>query len=107
MMTRDDFAGLSQTTFAVQAEDGRRADLVLEEVSELKQVQNSEHYSLLFRGPHEVPLAQGLHQFSRDGAEQMEIFIVPVGCDANGYLYESVFNYLRAAENSSGNACGN
>ena len=99
MLTRDDFVGLLQTKFDAQAADGGRAELVLEEVSELKQLKGSEHFSLLFRGPLSAQLAQGIHQFSREGAENMELFIVPVGVDANGYLYESVFNWIRQAEN--------
>jgi hypothetical protein len=101
MLTRDHFAELLNGKFDFLAEDGRKAELVLEEVSELKQSRYSEHFSLLFRGPLETPLGQGIHQLSREGAENMEMFIVPVGRDDKGYLYESIFNWLVPAENVS------
>lgn len=104
MLTRDEFAKLLNTKFDVEAADGRQAGLVLEEVSELKQLKGSEHFSLLFRGPHEVPFAQGICQFNLEGSENMELFIVPVAREEKGYLYESVFNMLRDAENSTANA---
>ena len=101
MLTRDEFAGLSQSTFAVQAEDGRQSSLVLEEVSELKQLRTSEHFSLSFRGPNEACLAQGVYRFSHHTAGEMELFIVPIGGDATGFLYEAIFNRLRSAEAST------
>lgn len=101
MLTRDEFAGLLQSTFAVQAEDGPQSSLVLEEVSELKQLRTSEHFSLSFRGPNESFLAQGAYRFSHHTAGEMELFIVPIGRDERGFLYEAVFNRLRSAEAST------
>ena len=103
MLTRDDFAGLLETKFDVQAADGHQAELVLEEVSELKQLKGSEHFSLLFRGPLDAQLAQGIHNFTQAGSEPMELFIVPIGVDEKGFLYESIFNLMRDAESSTTN----
>ena len=48
-------------------------------------------FSLLFRGSESSPLSQGTLRLSREGFGELEIFLVPVGKDAQGFLYEAVF----------------
>jgi hypothetical protein len=48
-------------------------------------------FRLEWRGPAEPVLAQAIYRFRRD--EQLfDMFIVPVGRDSGGTLYEAVFN---------------
>ncbi|MFO1399231.1 MAG: hypothetical protein U1F48_19435 [Burkholderiales bacterium] len=49
-------------------------------------------FVLLFRGPLERPLPQGLRMFTHAQLGTIELHIVPVGPGATGLLYEAVFN---------------
>ncbi|MBE7559189.1 hypothetical protein HS125_09695 [bacterium] len=49
-------------------------------------------FSLIFRGPLEHPLPQKTHPFSHPALGAFDLFIVPVGRDEAGFLYEAVFN---------------
>ncbi|GEM_PF-437476 len=50
-------------------------------------------FSLLFLGPAEEFLGQGIQQLSHPELGTREIFLVPIGRDADGaYRYQAVFN---------------
>ncbi|UZK69005.1 hypothetical protein OKW76_13380 [Sphingomonas sp. S1-29] len=49
-------------------------------------------FALLFRSNHLPMLAQGLYRLANPTAGTLDIFLVPVGRDAAGTLYEAVFN---------------
>jgi len=53
---------------------------------------NRNPFSLFFRGPLTVYLDQKIYQIKHDAfPEPLGIFLVPVGKDTRGYLYEAVF----------------
>ena len=54
-----------------------------------------ERFSIVFRGPREKPLQQGMYQLQHDQLGALELFLVPVGRDHEGLYYEAVFNRLR------------
>jgi hypothetical protein len=49
-------------------------------------------FSLYFVGPEAQPLAQSTYSFIHPAVGRAEIFIVPVGRETAGLLYEAVFN---------------
>jgi hypothetical protein len=49
-------------------------------------------FNLHFRGPREPRLAQGMVALSHPDFALFELFLVPVGVDAEGAIYEAVFN---------------
>lgn len=49
-------------------------------------------FALLFRGPKERPLNQGMFEFRHPEFGGMTLFLVPIGPDAEGLCYEVVFN---------------
>ena len=51
-----------------------------------------EPFSLMFRGPAATFLPQRTYILKNQVTEPVEIFLVPVGRDADGFLYEAVFN---------------
>jgi len=51
-------------------------------------------FTLLFRGPARPVLAQQIYSFEHDRLGRFDLFIVPVGQDAQGLAYEAVFNRL-------------
>src|SRR3982751_1274627 len=94
MLSHENFLGLLNSTFTVPGPEGTTVELNLEEVSELKSFPRQETFSVVFRGPREVFLMQATHKFHHDSIGDFDIFIVPIGPDANGFRYESVFNRL-------------
>lgn len=49
-------------------------------------------FSLFFRGPRELYVPQQIVPLEHVALGKLEIFLVPVGLDAEGYRYEAVFN---------------
>ena len=102
------FAPLVGSTFHIQFTDGV-IDLRLEEVTPLPAprylTSNGEvpvpesvlarrsPFTLSFRGPRNVQLPQRVYRMTQETfAEPLDVFIVPVGADAEGYQYQAVFN---------------
>ncbi len=48
-------------------------------------------FSLVFRGPPDPVLPQRIYRFEHHDLGAFEIFVVPVGRDADGVRYEAVF----------------
>ncbi len=48
-------------------------------------------FSLLFRGPIELLLTQGIHDLQHPAQPLLGVFLVPIGPDEDGPLYEAVF----------------
>lgn len=55
-----------------------------------------ESFALLFRGPRAQRLPQAIYRLSHAGLGEHELFLVPVRQDAEGLVYEAVFNLLSA-----------
>jgi hypothetical protein len=51
-----------------------------------------ESFSLIFRGPLNMPLRQRTYQITHYALGKLEIFLVPVGRDGGACYYEAVFN---------------
>lgn len=49
-------------------------------------------FSLFLRGPRDVALSQGVLQLEHPVHGVLEVFITPIGRDADGLRYEAVFN---------------
>ena len=52
----------------------------------------SEPFSALFRGALRPILPQGIYRVEYEAMGTLEIFLVPIGPDAQGMRYEAVFN---------------
>jgi hypothetical protein len=53
-----------------------------------------ECFALVFRGPHNRPLAQGTYRFVHDRMGSFPLFIVPGTSGPHGLRYEALFNHL-------------
>lgn len=49
-------------------------------------------FSLVFRGPLDCHLPQGIHTVLHDTLGKLELFLVPIGPDREGMRFETVFN---------------
>jgi len=56
--------------------------------------ENLETFSLFFHGPMEFCLPQGIHKLLHNDLGEIDLFLVPVGKDKDGYQYEAVFNRM-------------
>jgi len=52
-------------------------------------------FSILFRAPLDQPLEQNTYNFFHKKIGTFPLFIVPIGLDEKGRLYEAVFNRLK------------
>jgi hypothetical protein len=48
-------------------------------------------FSLLFRGPAAPVLPQGGYQLEHQALGRLELFLVPIGADADAVTYEAIF----------------
>ena len=94
-LTHETFSRYANTKFRVQVEAAEPVELELAEVSELMLSPGQEQFNVIFRGPNEVFLEQGLRNFEHDQMGQFEIFLVPISQDQQGSCYEAVFNRVR------------
>jgi hypothetical protein len=102
------FTPLIGSTFRIQFTDGV-IDLRLEEVTPLpspryltpsgevpvpETIQARRNpFTISFRGPRNIQLPQRVYRMTQETfAEPLDIFIVPVGVDAEGYRYQAVFS---------------
>ena len=51
-----------------------------------------QQFSVLFRGPMEPILPQGIYTLSNGELGEIQLFLVAIGPDARGFLYEAVFS---------------
>jgi hypothetical protein len=51
-----------------------------------------EAFSLIFDGPAQPNLGQGMLRLNNEAAGEFDIFLVPVGANAGAIQYEAVFN---------------
>ena len=101
MLNQSDYAENLNTMFRV-AEPGEPSEIQLTTVNELKINGEQESFSLIFHGGKDRFLPQGLYDLEHDSLGNSGIFLVPVGEQENGYLYEAVFNRMKREERSFG-----
>jgi hypothetical protein len=80
-------------TFAVGGQGDATVELLLVEAEEKDGPAGAPRapFSLLFHGPAEPGLAQGTYRFEHPDVGVIEIFIVPLGRDEHGSVYEALF----------------
>ncbi len=95
-LTQEDFAKHLNQCFRLRSEAG---DLQLELIEATAIRTNGEPpdgkrapFSVVFRGPKEVPLAQMIYDIEHQDMGSLPLFMVPIGPDDQGMLYEVVFN---------------
>jgi hypothetical protein len=88
------FSKQLHTTYALEHPEWGEIALELVSVSDLRETPQQRMYSLLFRGPLEMPFQQGSFPLAHEAMGQATLFLVPVAREADGFRYEAVFNQL-------------
>ena len=96
VVTHEDFEPCLNGTFTVKVEDIDEQQLELIEIKPLGErdpdAKIRQPFSLLFRGPSEPMLSQQMYQLENPACGELLLFLVPVGPDEKGMLYDTVFN---------------
>jgi len=83
------------STFGLAVPDSESVGLQLVEVTERNAPPGTEQFSVLFRGPQNGTISQGIHTLRHEQLGELQLFLVPLGPDAMGMRYEAVFNRMR------------
>ena len=90
----DSFKPYTDSEFQVLDDPSVPFDIKLVEVSDRGSSLRQEVFALLFNGPAAHFMKQGIHRLSHSGLGELQLFLVPVGQDEQGFQYEAVFNRL-------------
>lgn len=94
-VTHETFAACVNERFHLAVRAGNALELQLVSVETRGSAGSPGHvrqaFALLFRGPKANVLVQGIHALNHEELGAMELFLVPVGPDDEGMLYEAVF----------------
>ncbi|HZT57421.1 MAG TPA: hypothetical protein VFA21_02230 [Pyrinomonadaceae bacterium] len=97
--TQAEFSEHLNTKFRVLAEAPRPVELELVEVkgwtTRPEEEQGMERFSLVFRGPSDIFVPQQTYRLAHDRMGEMDIFLVPVARESDGFRYEAVFNFRK------------
>ena len=97
-LTHDHFAPLVGDAFAVTASPDEVVAMVLAEATVSSEPggrgpegQERMQFSLVFRGPSAPLLPQRTYVVTHEAVGEQELFLVPLGRDADGVRYEAAF----------------
>jgi hypothetical protein len=94
ILTKEAFTENLNTNFRIPLESSSVAEMELIEVVETTATPRQQQFSLFFRGPLEYLLPQGTYHMEHEKMGAIDLFIVPVGREQDGFRYEAVFNYV-------------
>lgn len=87
------FSGLLGDTFKVHPDTREPLDFELISATELgERPGRGRPFSIVFRGSGDVLLPQRIYRMEHAEMGSFEVFLVPIGPDEKGLLYEAVFN---------------
>lgn len=86
------------TDFEVLSDGKTLLVLSFEEINVQINTREHQNFSLIFRGPLQPFLMQGMQLLNHPKFGTSEIFLVPIGKDQIGYFYEAVFNRIQPIE---------
>jgi hypothetical protein len=97
-LTYDSFAALVGSKFTLRTANGADVPLTLAEANDTgipggagPDGRTRTQFSLVFRGPGDIPFEQGTYELSGDELAAQPIFLVPIRADSDGRYYEAVF----------------
>ena len=93
-MMREDFEAHLNTTFRLLRGEAEPLELELVDIAGGGgSFPNSYSFSLLFRGGSHFVLSQHIFTLEHPALGTLDLFLVPVGREPDGYRYEAVFSY--------------
>lgn len=92
------FAQQQHTPFRVILTPSQSLELQLAEAADLGSTPRQEQFSLVFHGPADLFLQQGIYHMEHAELGALDLFLVPIGRQAAGFAYQAIFNRLVKAE---------
>ena len=92
--TKESFQQSMHSCFEIDVPGQGRQNLELVELTDYPSSAAVVAFSAIFRGPRELPFGQGSYAIFHPGMGQADLFLVPIGREADGMRYEAVFNRL-------------
>lgn len=92
VLTIDMFEGELNTKFRMHYGDSQSAELQLISVNDVGSSERQKQFSLVFLAPYEAPISQAIYRVDHDKLGNLDLFLVPIGRDADGVRYEAIFN---------------
>ena len=86
------FAENISTKFLLRTDDGNAVELELTKIREIESEPGHEQFALIFSGPGTIYVPQRTYQLEHERMGAITLFLVPIGKDENGFIYEAVFN---------------
>ncbi len=86
------FAENLNTKFLLRTDDGNVLELELTSIREVKSEPHQEQFALVFSGPGSIYLPQRIYQLEHERMGELALFLVPIGKDEKGFIYEAAFN---------------
>ncbi len=93
-LRKEAFAECVNEVFRVARPGSADFQIRLTEVTEQFHTPRQEAFSVVFHGPADSLLQQGVYHLSNERLGDLELFLVPIAQDQDGYQYEAVFNRL-------------
>lgn len=97
--TEANFAKHLNTNFRIELESSQAVEIkliaVTPRVVEAHEQAGMERFSVTFAGPADLFLQQQIYRVTHPEMGELEIFLVPIGKEADGFRYEAVYNYYR------------
>ena len=90
--TKEEFAEHLNTKFHIPLQPSGAVELELMEVVSTLSTPRQEQFSIFFRGPANIYLPQRTYHMKHDAMGELDLFIVPIGRESDGFRYEAVFN---------------
>jgi hypothetical protein len=98
-LSANDFTKYLNDTFYLSSDSEEPIEAELIEVTEIETNEVStgsnnkrNSFSIVFSGPPQPVLPQGIHALQHTEMGPLSLFIVPIGSDKKGMRYEAVFN---------------
>ncbi|MDT4952494.1 MAG: hypothetical protein QOJ02_632 [Acidobacteriota bacterium] len=91
-LTKEMFSENLNTKFRVQQQSSDPLELELTQLTEGITTSRNEQFALLFHGPQNPFLPQATYHVEHERLGELDLFLVPIGRDQDGFQYEAVFN---------------
>lgn len=83
-----------ETTFQLRITDAESIDLKLVSAEDKGSTDRQQQFALTFTGPLEPFLPQRIYRLEHQHFGPLDLFLVPVARNADGFTYEAYFNRL-------------
>lgn len=91
----DSFSEHVNSKFRINTDDTNVVEIELIEAADEESTPRQERFSLIFRGPLQPFLLQGTYRIEHDKLGTLDLFLVPIAKEEDGFHYQAVFNRLR------------